>query len=197
MRVLILCEYSGRVRDAFIRKGHNAISCDFLPTESDLGPHWQGDCQAMLYQHYDLIIAHPPCTALTVAGNGTYGEGKACYQKRLDAAKWTEELWLKCLDKASKVCFENPVGVLPRLTCIPKATYVHPWMFGHMEQKKTGLHLHNLPSLIETDNVREEMLKLPEKERCRLHWLPPGPNRWKLRSTTFVGIAEAMANQWG
>jgi len=196
MKVLVACEYSGVVRDAFIEGGHDAISCDLLPTDKP-GPHYQGDVHDMLDQQWDLIIAHPPCTALAVSGNAWYGEGQAKYQERLDSADWTSELWVKCKKMAERVCFENPVGVLPRLGGLPKPHYVQPWQFGHPEQKKTGLFLHNLPKLVATNNVQEEMLLLPDNERQRLHYLPPSKDRWKIRSTTFQGIASAMAEQWG
>ena len=195
MNVLIACEYSGTVRDAFIARGHDAVSCDLLPTESP-GPHYQGDVFNMLNGRYDLIIAHPPCTSLTVAGNSTYGEGQAKYQERLDSVEWTKKLWKACVSVSDSVCFENPVGVLQRLGGFHKPQYVQPYQFGHLEQKKTGLFLHNLPELEPTDNVYEEMMKLPKRERERLHYLPPSPDRWKIRSTTFQGIADAMAAQW-
>jgi hypothetical protein len=200
MRVLVACEYSGVVRDAFIKKGHNAISCDLLPTDS-LGPHHQGDIIDYLdgfeSDYFDLIIAHPECTKLCVSGNAHYGEGQKKYQQRLDSVKWTMMFWELAKKKAIKVCFENPVGVLHRLGGIPKANYVQPWQFGHMEQKKTGLHLHNLEPLKETNNVYNEMMKLPKNQRERIHYLPPSEDRWKIRSTTFKGIANAMADQWG
>ncbi len=196
MKVLVACEYSGTVRDAFIKRGHDAISCDLLPTDKE-GPHYQGDVHDMLDQQWDLIIAHPPCTALAVSGNAWYGEGQPKYQERLDSADWTSELWVKCKKVSKRVCFENPVGVLPRLGGLPKPHYVQPWQFGHPEQKKTGLFLHNLPKLVTTNNVQEEMLLLPVNERQRLHYLPPSEDRWKIRSTTFQGIADAMAEQWG
>ena len=200
MKVLVACEYSGRVRDAFIAAGHDAISCDLLPTDAP-GPHHQGDVveyiQSLAYDSLDLIIAHPPCTCLTVAGNSTYGRGMPKHDLRIKEAAWTEDLWRLAKRKANRVCFENPVGVLSTMTNIPKPVFVHPWQFGHKEQKKTGLHLHNLPKLVPTDIVYEEMMKLPKNQRERLHYLPPSPDRWKIRSTTFQGIANAMANQWG
>lgn len=200
MRVLVACEYSGRVRDAFLAKGHNAISCDLLPTDVD-GPHIQGDVIAHLEGvaggHYDLIVAHPECTKLCVSGNRTYGEGKPKHHLRLESARWTGEFWKLARSKANRVAFENPVGVLARMTDMPNATYVHPWQFGHMEQKKTGLHLHNLPPLVETNNVYDAMMRLPKRERERVFYLPPSPDRWKIRSTTYQGIADAMAEQWG
>lgn len=196
MRVLIRCEYSGVVRDAFIAMGHDAISCDLLPTDKP-GPHYQGDLFDMLDEKWDLIIAHPPCTALTVAGNSTYGEGMAKHNERLESAAWTKSLWNACVAVSHRVCFENPVGVLPRIGGFHKPHYVQPWMFGHMEQKKTGLFLHNLQPLCETNNVYHEMMKLPKNVRERLHYLPPSPDRWKIRSITYQGIADAMAVQWG
>ena len=196
MKVLVGCEYSGVVRDAFIAKGHDAVSCDLLATDKP-GPHYQGSVEDLLNQEWDLIVMHPPCTALTVAGNSTYGQGMKKYQERIDSAKWTEELWDKCKSVSDMVCFENPVGVLTRLTNMPKANYVQPYWFGHKEQKKTGLFLHGLNPLTATDNVYEEMMLLPKNVRERLHYLPPSPNRWKIRSTTFKGLANAMANQWG
>ena len=107
------------------------------------------------------------------------------------------EFWDLAKTKASKVCFENPVGVLHRLGGIVKASYVQPYEFGHLEQKKTGLHLYNLDPLVPTNNVYNEMMELPKNQRERIFHLPPSKDRWKIRSTTFKGIAEAMANQWG
>lgn len=196
LKVLVACEYSGRVRDAFIANGHDAMSCDLLDTDSP-GPHHKGDVYEMLNQRWDLIIAHPPCTALTVAGNSTYGEGQPKYNERLSSVKWTVELWESCKRASDRVCFENPVGVLRRLGGMPKPQFVQPYHFGHMEQKKTGLFLHGLPDLVETNNVYEEMMKLPKNVRERLHYLPPSKDRWKIRSTTYQGVAQAMADQWG
>ena len=202
MKVLILCEYSGRSRDAMIARGHDAVSCDLLPTDVP-GPHYQGDCFEMLSPdtllgtRWDLIIAHPPCTALTVAGNSTYGEGMAKHHERHESAAWTEKLWNACKAVSPKVCFENPVGVLGRLTNMPKANYIQPYEHGHLEQKKTGLFLHGLDPITPTNDVYEEMMKLPKNVRERLHYLPPSPDRWKIRSTTYQGIANAFAEQWG
>lgn len=196
MKVAILCEYSGVVRDAFIAKGHDAISCDLLPTDK-AGPHYQGDAFDMLGRSWDLIIAHPPCTALTVAGNSTYGEGQPKYDERLRSVEWTLKFWNACKRSAPRVCFENPVGVLRRLGKMHAPQYVQPYHFGHMEQKKTGLFLHDLPDLTQTNNVYGEMMKLPKNIRERIHYLPPSPDRWKIRSTTFQGLADAMADQWG
>lgn len=196
MNILILCEFSGNVRDAFTAKGHNAWSCDLLPSDKP-GNHYQMDCfDAIDKQDWDIIIAHPPCTALAVSGNAWYGEGQPKYQERLNAVQWTSELWNKCISRAKSVCFENPVGVLPRLGGFPKPHYVQPYQFGHTEQKKTGLFLHNLPPLTDTHNVYDEMMELPKNIRQRMHHLPPSPDRWKIRSMTYQGIADAMSTQW-
>lgn len=196
MRVLIACEYSGVVRDAFLAQGHDAISCDLLPTDIK-GPHFQGDVFEMLKEPWDLIIMHPPCTALTVAGNAWYGEGQAKYGERLSAVSWTQRLFKAACAVSPRVCLENPVGVLQRLGGFHKPQYVQPYQFGHLEQKKTGLWLHGLPELQPTEDVYTQMMALPINVRQRLHYLPPSPDRWKIRSTTYLGIALAMAKQWG
>jgi hypothetical protein len=198
MRVLIGCEFGGRVRDAFIKAGHDAMSCDLLETEVP-GPHYKGDVNDLLNdsESWDLIIMHPPCTALAVSGNGTYGEGKDKHHERIEAARWTQELWDRAINCAPRVVFENPIGVLGRLTDMPKPQYVQPWQFGHMETKKTGLYLHGVAPLLETDNVFEAMMRLPVKERMKMFYLPPSIDRWKLRSLTYQGLADAMASQWG
>lgn len=184
MRVLVACEYSGTVRDAFISRGHDATSCDLLPTDV-LGPHIQGDCIPVIKQGWDLIIMHPPCTALAVSGNRWYGKGMPRHEDRLEAIKWTMDLFELAKEKAIMVCMENPVGVLP----IPPTQYVQPWQFGHGETKKTGLWLHNLDPLTPTNVV--------DGREQRIWKLPPSKDRWKIRSKTFKGIAEAMAEQWG
>lgn len=196
MRVLIECEFSAIVREAFRKRGHDAWSCDLLPSDIK-GQHHQGDVYDMLDHKWDLIIAHPPCTALGVCGNSTYGWGKKKHKERIKAVRWTKNLWLACKSVSESVCFENPVGVLTKLGGLPGAQFIQPYQFGHLEQKKTGLHLHNLPDLEETNNVYDEMMKLPKNKRERIHYLPPSADRWKIRSTTFQGIADAMAEQWG
>ncbi len=182
MKVLIACEYSGIVRDAFIRRGHNAMSCDLLPTDS-LGEHYQGDMFDLDLDNYDLIIAHPPCTALCVNGNRYY----AGTQARLDAAEFVRRIWEI---PVKKLCIENPVGVINTiLTDMPRPQYIQPWQFGHGETKKTGLWLRGLPPLKPTNIV--------EGREQRIWKMPPSKDRSKLRSTTYSGIAEAMATQWG
>ena len=194
MRVLIACEYSGTVREAFRRLGHDVWSCDLLQSDDNSPYHIQGDCIPVIKQGWDIIIMHPPCTALAVSGNAHYGTGMAKHNERLNSIQWTIKLFeLAKQHAAVGVAMENPVGVLP----IKATQYIQPYMFGHTEQKKTGLWLHGLPPLVETNNVYSVMMLLPRKQRERLHFLSPSLDRWKIRSTTYQGIADAMANQWG
>lgn len=181
-KVLIACEYSGTVRDAFLRKGHIAISCDLLPTDTP-GPHYQGNMFDLNLEVFDLIVAHPPCTAICISGNRHY----AGTQERLNAVQFVKRIWDVPVEQ---ICVENPVGVINTLLPdMPKPQYIQPWQFGHGETKKTGLWLRGLPPLVPTNTVsgREQ----------RIWKLPPSKDRWKIRSTTFKGIAEAMATQWG
>tara|TARA_R100000664_G_C2756766_1_gene144729 strand:- start:913 stop:1476 length:564 start_codon:yes stop_codon:yes gene_type:complete len=186
MRVLVGCETSGEVRNAFVRQGHEAWSCDLLPADDEGDGHIVGDVVDVVERGgWECIILHPPCTALCVSGNRHYGKGKPKHDDRLDAIRWTMDLWIAAKQHAPRVAMENPVGVLPM-----KATqYVQPWQFGHGEQKKTGLWLHGLPKLVPTSVV--------EGREQRIANLPPSDDRWKIRSKTFRGIAEAMAEQWG
>jgi len=199
MRVLVACEYSGTVRDAFISRGHDAVSCDLLPTDKP-GPHYQGDVFDIINDGFDLIIAHPPCTFLTNAGvchlynkDGSMNDDRL--GKMLDGAVFFKKL----LDAPIKRrCIENPIMHRHAIEIVGRRQnqVVQPWMFGHMEQKATCLWLEGLPLLKTTNDVKKEMMKLPNKERQRLHWLSPSPNRWKERSKTFQGLADAMAEQW-
>lgn len=196
MRILVACEYSGRVRDAFIRHGHEAMSCDILPTDNP-GPHYQGDVRDILDDGWDLMVAHPPCTYMTNSGVTWLHKDPTRWAKLDDAAAFFKML----LDAPiEKIAVENPIMhkyARERIGGVKQTQVVQPWMFGHMEQKATCLWLKNLPPLVPTNNVKAEMLQLPDNERQRLHYLPPSADRWKLRSTTYMGVAEAMANQWG
>jgi len=196
MKVLVACEYSGIVRDAFIKKGHDAISCDLLPTDSE-GPHYQGDVFDIIDNGFDLMISHPPCTYLSNSGVCHLHKDPLRWPKLFDGADF-----FKMLMNADilKIAIENPIMHRYAKTLIggiKQSQVVQPWMFGHMEQKATCLWLKNLPLLTETNNVKNEMLKLPKNERERIHYLPPSKNRWKIRSTTYQGVADAMAMQWG
>lgn len=182
MRVLVACEYSGTVRDAFIARGHDAWSCDLLPTETD-GPHIQGDVrQALLDTEWDLMIAHPPCTHLAVSGARWFKD------KRQEQAEALDFVRLLMDAPVSKICIENPISVISTKIRKPDQI-IQPWMFGHGETKATCLWLKGLPLLAPT--------RVVEGREARVHRLPPSPDRWKLRSKTYQGIADAMAAQWG
>ena len=192
MKVLIACEYSGKVREAFRALGHDAWSCDLLPSDNLTDYHYTGDCWPVISEGWDLIIMHPPCTALAVSGNRWYGKGMPKHQDRLDSIDWTMALYEHAKKHAPRIAFENPVGVLP----IKPTQYIQPYQFGHPESKKTGLWLHNLPPLVPTNDVEHVWRTLPKKEAQWIHMLPPSEDRWKIRSETYTGIAEAMASQW-
>lgn len=199
LRVLVGCEESGKVREAFRKRGHDAWSNDIIDARDNSPFHLKMCVKVAIAEHgpWDIIILHPPCTALAVSGNSTYGNGMKKNDERHKALKWTKEVWdLACGVARKGVCLENPVGVLWAYIGVI-AQYVHPYWFGHPEQKITGLALHGLPKLKETNNVYAEMMKLPKNKRQRLHYLPPSADRAKIRSETFAGIAEAFADQWG
>lgn len=183
MRVLVACEYSGRVRNAFRALGHDAMSCDLLPTDAP-GPHHQGDVFDILGDGWDLMIAHPPCTHLAVSGarhfaakqaNGVQQEALAFVQRLMDAP-------------IARIAIENPISIISSRIRKPDQI-IQPWQFGHGETKATCLWLKGLSKLVPTNIV--------EGRADRIHKMPPSPDRWKLRSTTYQGIADAMAQQWG
>ena len=181
MRVLIACEYSGIVRDAFIAIGHDAISCDLLPSERP-GPHLQKDiCKVLAREHFDMMIAFPPCTHLCVSGARWF---KNKVREQAEALDFVEVLLSAPIEK---IALENPVGIIS--TNIRKPDQIiQPWQFGHGETKATCLWLKNLPKLIPTNIV--------DGREAKVHRMSPGPDRWKERSRTYHGIADAMANQW-
>ncbi|MCY1364576.1 hypothetical protein D9M69_513860 [compost metagenome] len=180
---LVACEFSGRVRDALTRVGFHAVSCDLLPSETE-GEHFQGDVCELLDWGWDLLIAHPPCTDLAVSG------------ARHFAAKIADGRQGRALDfvrtlMAAPIRFkalENPKSVISTQIRKPDQI-VQPWMFGHGERKETHFWLENLPLLEPTDIV--------EGRKPAVHYMAPGPERWKNRSRTYQGIADAMAEQWG
>ena len=191
MKVLVACEYSGIVREAFALKGHDAWSCDLLPTDQPSNKHIQGDVLEIINDNWDLIIAHPPCTHLSVSGAARWAE-KVADGRQQAAIKFVEDIWNA---NCPFIAIENPVGALSSRSKLGKATqYIQPYEFGHAEQKKTGLWLKGLPKLTPTDVI--DVSNLPDNQRQRLHYLPPSKDRWKIRSTTFQGIADAMADQW-
>lgn len=185
MRVLVACEYSATVRDAFRELGHDAWSCDLLPTDGDPEYHFQGDVVDIMYgQGWDLMIAHPPCTHLSVSGARHFAakiaDGRQ--QRALDFVQLLMDAPIE------RIAIENPISVISSKIRKPDQI-IQPWQFGHGETKATCLWLKNLPKLEATDIV--------EGREQRMFRLPPSPDRWKIRSTTFKGIAKAMADQWG
>ena len=180
MNVLIACEFSGIVRDAFTRLGHFAVSCDLLPSETD-GPHYTGDVLNILDLGWDLMIAHPPCTHLAVSG-ARWFVGKQ--QEQTVALDFVRALWNAPIDR---IALENPIGIISSRIRKPDQI-IQPWMFGHDEVKATCLWLKNLPLLQPT--------RIVDGRHPRVHHEPPHPDRWKNRSRTFTGIAEAMATLW-
>ena len=192
MKVLVACEYSGTVREAFAARGHDAWSCDLLPTDIPSDKHIQGDClEAIASQKWDLIIGHPPCTFLTVSNSKNWAKLQA-NGKQQAAIDFVLAIWdADC----PRICIENPVGALSTRSRMGKPTqYVQPYEFGHPEQKKTGLWLKGLPKLVGTKFI--DVSGLPKKDVQRLHYLPPSKDRWKLRSKTYQGIADCMASTW-
>lgn len=186
-RVLVACEFSGVVRDAFLARGHDAISCDLLPTESP-GPHVQGDVRPLLREQWDLVIAHPPCTYLCNSGVRWLHEREGRMVEMKEAAKFFQA----CLNaNARMVAVENPTMHKYAVEAVgSKYDFaVQPYEFGHEESKRTCFWSKNLPPLIPT--------RIMQIRRQSVHKASPGPNRWKLRSMTFPGIAAAMADQWG
>ena len=193
MKVLIACEYSGVSRRAFEALGHEVVSADFELAEDDAANHYQGDVFDLIgKQHFDLMIAHPPCTDIAVSGAAWFKE-KIADGRQQAALDFVQRLMDAPIER---IAIENPVSVISSKIRKPDQI-IQPWMFGHKEQKATCLWLKNLPKLIETNNVKAEMMLLPKRERERLHYLPPSKTRWKVRSRTYPGIAAAWAAQWG
>lgn len=196
MNILIGCEYTGTVRDAFAALGHNAYSCDLLRSEKP-GNHLQMDViKAIKYGGWDMIGLHLPCTAIALCGNSTYGKGMVKNKERINSIRWTSFVY----DLARFVCplvyFENPANVMgPYIG--KKTQSIQPYEYGHPEKKLTWLWLNGLPQLIGTNNVYEEMMLLPKCKRERIHYMSNVDNRGLERSRTFSGVAEAMASQWG
>lgn len=187
MKVLIACEYSGTVRDAFIKLGHDAISCDLLLTDSP-GPHYQGNVFDIINDGFDLMIAHPPCTYLCNSGVSWLYKEPERWKELIDGAVFFRRL-LKA--NIPKICIENPImhKYAKSIIGTSQSQLIQPWQFGHGETKATCFWLKGLPNLVPTDVVDGRV-------QC-MHLLPPSEDRWKLRSTTYTGIAEAMASQWG
>ena len=181
MRVLVACEFSGAVREAFRARGHDAWSCDLLETEIP-GQHIVGDVLGVIGDGWDLMIAHPPCTHLAVSGARWWKDKQ---QEQADALEFVRVLMAAPIDR---IAIENPISKISSAIRKPDQI-VQPWQFGHGETKATCLWLKGLPKLRPTDVV--------EGREPKVHHMAPGPNRWRERSRTYAGIAKAMAQQWG
>jgi hypothetical protein len=199
MKVLIACEYSGIVRDCFSKNGHNSISCDLLPTESK-GKHYQGNIFDIINNGFDLMIAHPPCTFLCTTGNRWFlPKYINKYPTRKQDRKDAIEFFIKLINaNIDKIAIENPIGIMSTLYRKPDQI-IQPYEYGDPVSKKTCLWLKNLPKLIPTKIVEPEFIILPNGKRMsKFHNnLRNHKDRQKLRSKTFLGIAQAMADQWG
>jgi site-specific DNA-cytosine methylase len=190
MKVLIACEYSGAVRDAFINNGHDAMSCDLLPTDVD-GPHYQGDVFDVINDGWDLMIAHPPCTHLAVSGARWF---KDKVKEQAESLEFVRRLMDAPIDK---IVIENPISIISSRIRKPEQI-IQPWMFGHPEAKATCLWLKGLPTLSATDVLtKPECGYWSNQTPSGQNKLGPSKDRWKERSKTYQGIATAMANQWG
>ena len=201
LKVLVACEYSGRVRDAFIARGHTAMSCDLLPTDV-AGPHYQGDVFDIINDGWDLMIAHPPCTYLSVSGMHWTTRGLRDPQLTEDALEFVQRLMGAQIER---IAVENPISVISSRIRKPDQI-ISPYQFGHDASKKTCLWLKNLPLLTPTQMVEPRVVITPSGKPAK-RWgnqcdnygqdkLPPSADRWKLRSATYQGIADAMADQW-
>ena len=195
MKVLVACEYSGIVRDAFTSKGHDAWSCDILPTESP-GNHFQGDILEHLNKGWDLMIAHPPCTHLAVSGARWFTEGRKPWSLQIEALDFVRKLLAAPINK---IALENPVSVISTKIRKPNQI-IQPFEYGHDVTKRTCLWLKNLPNLKPTKIVKPDIVLVNGKKMSRMHYESfklPSKERSKVRSKFYTGIANAMADQWG
>ena len=195
MRILVACEYSGTVRDAFIRAGHDAISCDLLPTDA-FGPHYQGNVMDVIGDGFDLMVAHPPCTYLSVSGMHWTTRGLRDPQLITDALAFVRLLMDAPIPR---IAIENPVSIISSQIRRPDQI-IQPHMFGHDASKKTCLWLKGLPPLTPTQTIAPRMVdgkpRYANQTDSGQNRLAPSADRWKIRSETYSGIADAMAQQW-
>ena len=195
MRLLVACEYSGTVRDAFIRAGHDAMSCDLLPTDA-AGPHYQGDVFDIINDGWDMMIAHPPCTYLSVSGMHWTARGLRDPKLTEDALEFVQRLMDAPIER---IAVENPISVISSRIRKPDQI-INPWQFGHDASKRTCLWLKNLPLLVPTKIIEPRIVngkkRWANQTDSGQNRLPPSDDRWKIRSETYTGIADAMAQQW-
>ena len=196
MKILVACEYSGRVRDAFLALGHYAMSCDLLPTDVP-GPHYQGDVFDIINDGWDLMVAHPPCTYLSVSGMHWTTRGLRDPQLTEDALEFVQRLMDAPIER---IALENPISVISSRIRKPDQI-ITPYQFGHDASKKTCLWLKNLPLLKQTEFIEPRIIngkkRWGNQTDSGQNKLAPSDDRWKKRSETYKGIADAMATQWG
>lgn len=194
MRVLCACEESQAVTSELRRLGHEAYSCDLLPCSGG-HPEWhiQADALEVAKMSWDMVLAFPPCTHLSSSGARWFAEKSRDGRQQMGIGFF---LAFTALDHVPKVAIENPVGIMSKLYRKPDQI-IQPWMFGHPETKATCLWLKGLPPLVPTHDAREEMDAMDDRDRHRVHHMPPGPERARMRSRTYQGVARAMAEQWG
>ena len=195
MKILIACEFSGIVREAFRKKGHDAWSCDLLPTEIDSSFHYRTNVLNVLDVNWDMMIAFPPCTYLTTTANRSFLNNPGRWEKRLDAMWFIYKLMNADIEN---ICIENPKGVISSHIRKPDQ-YIQPYEHGHTDSKMTGLWLKNLPLIKPTNIVEPEWMIAPSGKRMsKIHWYNGGSKKSvRIRSITYQGIADAMAEQWG
>lgn len=198
MDVLVACEYSGTVREAFRAKGHNAWSCDLLPSDDNSPYHHQMDVTELVYKHkleWDLVIAHPPCTHLAVSGARWFKDKEREQLAALEFVQWFVDCYKEGYFGA--LCIENPVSIISSRIRKPDQI-IQPWQFGHEATKTTCLWLYNLPKLVPTNIVGKGERHITKSGKSLPKWynLPPSEDRWKIRSKTYQGIADAMSSQW-
>ena len=195
VKILVACEFSGIVRNAFSERGHDAMSCDLIASETS-GQHYEGDVLDIINDGWDLMVAHPPCTYLANSGVRWLHTVEGRHSDMVEGAEFFRSL----LDSSiGKICIENPIPHKYAVKIIGRKydQIIQPYQFGHMESKATCLWLKGLTPLNPTSDVKDKMLKLPMKERQRIHYMSPGKDRQKERSRTYLGIAAAMAEHWG
>lgn len=200
MRILIACEFSGRVRESFALRGHYVVSCDLIETEipvSENCSHYIGDVKSILYDKWDMIIAFPPCTFLAQSGVQWLRKKPGRWEQMLEAVEFFN-LFLE--HPCEKICIENPVMHSYAKQRLREPNYsqkIQPYFFGHLEKKQTCFWLKGLPKLKATNNVQTDLFALHYGDKNKIHWESPGPERQKNRSRTYQGVADAMAAQWG
>ena len=198
MSILIGFEESGTLCGEFRRRGYDAYSADLAPTRGDPQYHYQEDIiETLTRKPWQLIILHPPCDALALCGNRTYGRDMPKHDQRLRSIRWTRMVWNAATRLSPRVALENPASVIFQYLRGGRTQWIQPWQYGHPEKKKTGFHLFNLPELQPTTDLRPQMANMTKAETEKVFYMSPGPNRKRDRSKTYDGVSRAIVDQWG